>query len=126
MPKGKPHNAKKKAAAIADLLTGDGVCEVAARYGLDKSVVSRWKAKIPAGELQRVATKKDADLDDTLFDCVKGSLESLAAQAKAAGDSDYLRKQSAKDLAMLHGVMFDKTFRLLEAAAINQPWPENK
>lgn len=35
--------------------------------------------------------------------------------AKAASDPEYLRKQSAKDLAMLHGVMFDKSFRILES-----------
>jgi len=115
MPKGKPHTAKKKGAAIACLLTGDSVSEVAAKHGLDKSVVSRWKARIPAGELQQVATKKDGRLNDVVFDCVEANLESLTAQAKAASDPEYLRKQSAKDLAMLHGVMFDKSFRILES-----------
>jgi transposase-like protein len=114
MPKGKPHNAKKKAAVIASLLTGYSVSEVALRHGLDKSVVSRWKARIPAGELQRVATKKGEQVTDAVFNCVLGNIEALTAQAKAASDPEWIRNQSAKNLAMLHGVMFDKTFRILE------------
>lgn len=56
MPKGKPHSAQKKAIAVACLLTGDSVSEVAAKHALDKSVVCRWKAKISAAELQTLAT----------------------------------------------------------------------
>jgi len=66
--------------------------------------------------LQRVATKKSEETDDAVFDCVKGNLESLTAQAETAGEPEYVSKQSARDLAMLHGVMFDKAFRLLEIA----------
>jgi transposase-like protein len=113
MPKGKPHSANMKAVAIASLLTGDSVSEVATRHGLNKSVVSRWKAKIPLGELQRVATKKGEKIDDAVSDCVRGNLESLTTQAKAVSDPEWIRKQSAKDLALLHGVMFDKSFRIL-------------
>jgi len=98
------------------VLTGFSVSEVAKEMGLDKSVISRWKSKIPAGELQRVATKKSEETDDAVFDCVKGNLESLTAQAETAGEPEYVSKQSARDLAMLHGVMFDKAFRLLEIA----------
>jgi transposase-like protein len=115
MPKGKPHSHKKKAAVIADLLTGDRVSEVAVRYGLDKSVVSRWKARIPAGELQRIATKKGEQIDAAVSGCVRSNLESLTAQAKATSDPEWIRQQSAKDLALLHGVMFDKSFRILES-----------
>lgn len=114
MPKGKPHSSQKRAAAIADLLTGETVSEVAARHNLNKSVVSRWKARIPAGELQRVATKKGEQLDEAVFGCVRGNLESLTAQAKATSDREWIMKQPARDLAMLHGVMFDKSFRILE------------
>jgi len=67
-------------------------------------------------ELQRVATKKSEETDDAVFDCVKSNLESLTAQAETAGEPEYVSKQSARDLAMLHGVMFDKAFRLLEIA----------
>lgn len=116
MPKGKPHSNKLKGAAIAALLTGDSVSEVAARHGISKSVISRWRAKIPEGELQRVATKKGQRFDDAVGNSVRASLESLTAQAKAVSDPEWLRQQSAKDLAMLHGVMFDKSIRLIESA----------
>ena len=104
-----------RGAAIAALLTGDSVSEVAVRHGINKSVVSRWKAKIPNGELQRVATKKVQQFDDAVSSSVRASLEALTAQAKAMSDPKWLRQQSAKDLAMLHGVMFDKCFRILES-----------
>jgi transposase-like protein len=115
MPKGRPHSAKVKGAAIASLLTGDTVSEVATKHGLDKSVVSRWKARIPKGELQRVATKKGEQIDCKIFECAKSNLESLTAQAKTTGDPEWIRQQSAKDLALLHGVMFDKSLRILDA-----------
>jgi len=65
--------------------------------------------------LQRVATKKGEELEDAVSGCVTANLESLTAQAKAVSDPDWIRQQSAKDLAMLHGTMFDKSFRILES-----------
>lgn len=50
-----------------------------------------------------------------MFNCVKSNLESITVQAEALSDPEYLMKQSARDLAMLHGVMFDKALRLLGA-----------
>jgi len=64
MSKGKRHSTKTRSAAIALVLTGFSVSDVAKEMGLDKSVISRWKSKIPAGELQRVATKKSEETDD--------------------------------------------------------------
>lgn len=93
MPKGKPHNADKRAAVIASLLTGDSVSEVAEKHGLNKSVVSRWKGKIPVDELQRLATKKGDYDDDAVFDCVTSNLRSLMEQAETVRNPEYLRKQ---------------------------------
>jgi hypothetical protein len=112
---------------LVDLLTGHGVCGVAVRHGLSKSVVSRWKAEIPAVELEQVGTKKREQFADAVSGCVTANLESLTAQARAASDPDWIRQQSAKDLAMLHGVMFDKSLRILGATMrfrqpLSQQW----
>lgn len=37
------HDVRVKAAAIAAMLTGDGVRQTARRYGVPRSTVSRWR-----------------------------------------------------------------------------------
>ena len=46
---------------------------------------------------------------------LKGSLHTLQEQARFFADAEWLRKQDAADVAVLHGVLTDKVVRLLEA-----------
>ena len=101
---------------MASLLAGQGVMEVASQYNLDASVVSRWKSSIPESQLQVIAIKKGERIEHLLFEYLTETLVTLKEQAIIARERDYVTKQPAGELAVLHGVMADKAVRLLEAA----------
>src|SRR5690606_22248922 len=98
-----------KAAVMAALLVGQGVAEVAKEYRLPQSTVSRWKAEA------RSEAGLSEDIGELLLTYLRQSLSTLRAQAEFFGNTDWLRRQKAADVAVLHGVMTDKAVRLLEA-----------
>ena len=106
---GSHHPPEVRAAAMAALLAGQGVGDVAAEYRLPTSTVSRWKA-----EARREAGRSD-DVGELLLDYLRENLSTLTAQAVVFRDPVWLKGQAAGELAVLHGVMTDKAVRLLEA-----------
>lgn len=113
--RGRRHSEEVRAQVIAALLAGQGVMEVASQYSLDASVVSRWRSAIPDDQLQVVASKKGQEIEDLLFKYLTTTLKTLKSQAEIAGEREYIIKQPAGEFAVLHGVMADKSIRLLEA-----------
>src|ERR1043165_4338797 len=111
--RGRKHSDEVRAQVMASLLAGQGVTEVASQYNLDASVVSRWKSAIPSDQLQVVATKKGERIDHLLFEYLTETLVTLKEQTILARERDYVTKQPAGELAVLHGVMADKAVRLL-------------
>lgn len=103
------HPPEVRAACMSALLAGQGVTEVAKEYDLPTSTVSRWKAKA-----RKEAGRTD-DVGALLLDYLTENLRTLRAQAETFRDADWLREQDAGELAVLHGVMCDKSVRLLEA-----------
>jgi transposase-like protein len=101
---------------MAALLAGQGITEVATQYNLDVSIVSRWRSAMPDEQLQVVAIKKSHDIEVLLFKYLTQTLITLDEQAKVVSEREYIIKQPAGELAVLHGVMADKAIRLLEAA----------
>lgn len=114
--RGKAHSDETRAAVISALLEGQGVTEVADRYKLDKSVVSRWKNELAPEQLQQVSTEKRERLADLIERHLRTSLESAAGIAAKVNDETWIAKQNASDVAVLYGVLTDKSIRILEAA----------
>lgn len=114
--RGKRHSDDVRAQVMASLMAGQGVAEVASQYNLDMSVVSRWRSAMPSDQLQVIASKKGERIEVLLFDYLTETLTTLKEQAIIARERDYVTKQPAGELAVLHGVMADKAVRLLEAA----------
>jgi transposase-like protein len=114
--RGKKHSDEVRAQVMAALLAGQGVKEVATSYNLDISVVSRWRSAIPNDQLQLVATKKGERIETLLFEYLTETLTTLKEQTILVREREYVTKQPAGELAVLHGVMADKAIRLLEAA----------
>ena len=112
----KRHSDETRAAVLAALLAGQGVSEVARQYKLDPSVVSRWRSKLSVQELQELATKKRDEFSELLSAYLREALVTLRVQVEFFRDNAWLRKQSAHEVAVLHGVTTDKAIRLLEAA----------
>src|SRR5688500_14626915 len=113
--RGKSHDPELKAAVLAALLTGQGVNEVARQYSLDPSIVSRWRKTLPADQLQQLATEKRDEIGDLLVCYLRENLTTLQVQVRHFRNEVWLQDQSASELAVLHGVLTDKSVRLLEA-----------
>ena len=110
-----------KAAAMGALLTGQSVAEVAREYKIPEGTVKSWKSRQNGEHVAEVATEKRAEVGDLLLDYLRASLAALRAQAELFSDREWLRKQEASQLAVLHGVQTDKAVRLLEALSHANP-----
>ena len=100
---------------MAALLSGQSVTEVAAQFNLGKATVSRWRSTISLERLEQIGTEKTENLERLLMNYVRQNLKTLTAQSEVAGRASYIEKQPASELAVLHGVMADKTVRILAA-----------
>ncbi len=112
--RGKAHAREVKAQAIAELMAGDSPTVIAARYDLPRKSVSNWKAALTPEQLAEVSRNTRGRLDELVCDHLEATLQSLSAQAKAAGDPEYISKQSAGDLARLHDTMFERAFSMMD------------
>ncbi len=85
---------------------------------MPKGTVSGWKrqAEGEAAGVGARATQKE-EIGELLIGYLRANLSALTQQAKVFADPEWLQKQSASELAVLHGVQTDKAVRLLEALA---------
>jgi hypothetical protein len=110
------HSQEVKAQVMAALLAGQGVGEIAEQYSLPKSTVSTWKAELGDAQSEQIRTKKSERLDELIYEYLAANLAALREQVEVASDPAYIKRQSADNLAVLHGVMADKAIRILDAA----------
>jgi transposase-like protein len=108
-----------KAAALADsVLIGAGAA--AAKYGIPFGTLTSWRCR---EDLQPIAVVKKDRIGMLVAAYVEANLQALTAQAYVSSDPEYINRQPAEGLAILHGVMADKSVRLLEAISRHQPDP---
>lgn len=108
-----------KAAVMAALLEGQSVGKVAGRYEIPDTTVRGWQKKaeeIAKQKLRENSLQKEvgASLDELLLLYVAENLTTLRAQAVFMRNEEWLKLQNASEVAVLHGVVADKTIRLLE------------
>lgn len=102
-----------KAAVLAALLTGQSVSAVAREYKVPKTTVWAWKQNTESPVPNNPNAKRE--IGDLLLVYLRTAIETLTAQQRVFADVDWLKKQPASELAVLHGVTADKAIRLLEA-----------
>jgi transposase-like protein len=112
MARDTPHPPALKADVVAALVAGGKLADVCREFGVPKSTVERWKiehvgASRPLHERTREAV--GALILDTIID----SLQALRVQAGTLGDPDWIKNQSAAELAALRQVEWDRLLRLL-------------
>ena len=115
MARGKPHSDELKAAVLAALIAGEGVEEVAEHFNLPLATVGTWKKEINPKQFETLRNKKQKNFGDLLSSYLSETLETLSIQARHFRDKDWLERQSAAELGVLHGIQTDKAIRLLEA-----------
>lgn len=107
-----------KAAALAALLAGQAPSLVAATFGIPVGTLKSWKSRQLRGDsVATVATDSRERIGTLLLDYLAETLETLRIQQKVFRDTEWLRKQSAAEVATLHGISVDKAIRLLEGLA---------
>lgn len=103
----------EKAAALADVyLLGPGA--TAAKYGIPRSTLSTWQETY---EIVHDPSIKKGRIETLAMIYLEASFQALTAQAYVVSQPDYIERQPAGELAILHGVVADKSIRLLEALA---------
>jgi len=107
-----------KAQAMAALLAGQSFAQVSALFGIPSGTLRSWKSRQSRGEqVAVVATEKRERIGALLLEYLEINLETLKIQQLAFRNEEWLAKQSASEVAVLHGVSFDKAVRLLEGLA---------
>ena len=103
-----------KAQVMAALLTGQSVSEVAKTYDIPRGTVANWSADRDK-TLDQTQPNTKKEIGELLVEYLKASILALKAQAEVFGDKQWLTKQPASELGVLHGIAADKAVRLLEA-----------
>lgn len=110
-----------RAAALADVvIIGQGA--TCAKYGIPRSTLGLWQQTYVTR--QDLVLKKDR-IGELAITYLEANLQALTAQAHVASQPDYIERQSAGELAILHGVLADKSLRLLEAIRPSVPHPND-
>jgi hypothetical protein len=117
MARGIPADDAVRAAAIADVTLGCSISEAARKHGVSRTTVQRWcKAQgVDLATCAPLVPQKRTDLGARIAEYLDTGLQALTAQARVAGDPEYIKKQPAGELAILHGVLSDKLVRILAA-----------
>jgi hypothetical protein len=123
--RGKDRGEEVKAQVIAALLAGQGVNEVARNLNIPKANVSRWGREV-AEQLEQLGTQKKDEIGELLTGYVRSNITALRVQTEHAADTTWLKKQSASEVAVLHGVLADKLVRILEAAEAGREYAEQR
>lgn len=107
-----------KAQALAAMLAGQAPAQVARALNIPVGTLHSWKSRQKNGDsLASLASEKKERIGALLLEYLETTLETLKQQQELFRDAEWLYKQSAAEVATLHGVSFDKTVRLLEGLA---------
>jgi transposase-like protein len=105
-----------KAACVAAIFAGQAFAAVAAQFNVPTATLRSWKARALAGGAGPLVSEDvRARIGELLVGYLAEAIEALRKQAVVAGDGEYLKKQSAGELAALHGEFADRALRILEA-----------
>lgn len=106
-----------QAQVVAEWKSGSSERTLAQMHRVSRRTIARWVA----GHERAVKTNTLAayDLDAMALRLISGSVSTLGAIHGIGQQEDWLRKQSADELAIFYGVIADKLIRVL--AAIPKP-----
>lgn len=109
------YSEETKAAVMAALLAGQSVSSVSNEYNIPRSTVGNWRVKLGQAGVPSVPDTKKEQIGELLVAYLHANLKALESQSQVFSDKEWLQRQSASELAVLHGVMTDKAVRLIEA-----------
>lgn len=120
MARGVQHDESTKAAVMAALLTGQSASVVASEYRIPLGTVKAWAVEVRRENGVDAVSDRRERIGALLVDYIEAALVALRAQAEQFSDKTWLARQPASEVAVLHGVIADKTIRILEALAVDE------
>lgn len=102
-----------RAAVLAAVASGQSVNSIAKQYGISHAAIRRWRDIALAPPIG--AQQKKQAIGEQVYGLLEDSIETLRVQVRAMRDEEWIKKQSAADLAILHGVLHDKARNVLAA-----------
>lgn len=98
--------------ALAALLAGNTPRRVAEEHGIPLNTVKSWRRRLKRGEIAMLHPKKGND--GLMHEYIESVLRSLIAQSSTLQDREWIQRQGAGAVALLYGIVFDRTIRSLE------------
>lgn len=114
--RGQKHSDETRGQALAALLEGQGVSEVARKYNLPRTTVRDLKASIDSEQFAEVRHKKEESLAGLIEGHLSASLKAAQEIASQASNAEWRNKQDADKLGVFYGIVTDKAIRILEAS----------
>ncbi len=107
------HPAKVKRAALARLVVGESPGSVARGMALPYSTIKRWQSEALGKNGHQKKAAGASALGAGVGDYLGEALVSGRALVVTLRDPGRLRAMGARELAIAHGQLFDRAFRLL-------------
>jgi hypothetical protein len=120
------HDPETRAAVLAALLSGSSIADISRRLKIPDSTIADWRDQAGIGPKAPktpgyIREEQKADLGERVGGYLDDILVTVRAQAIHTRDPEWLHRQNAHDLAILHGVLVDKAIRLLGALRVDEP-----
>jgi hypothetical protein len=119
MARGKQFTPEVKAQALALRVAGQSPREIAAATGVHENTIGEWYKALPTSTVTKL--KRDQRVDELLQGYLEAVLVALTVQAEVFADRAWIAKANAQQLGILHGIIADKAFRIVEA----KQWAES-
>jgi len=103
----------RKARAMALLAIGTSAHKVADDLEIPRTTVRRWRDQALRMSNKNGPLKKEK-IGDQVFAYMEESIDTQRGLLRAISEPERLMQMSAKDLAKVHGDMFENTMRLLQ------------
>lgn len=110
------HPNRKKATVVSALILGMGVNEAARKFKVPEPTVSRWNTAIVQEGTNQNESVKQFRFENLVAEALEEQLLAMKHIAKQAQDAKYTINQGASELAVLFGVIADKSLAILGAA----------
>ena len=112
------HSSETKARALAALLMGERPAVISRNLGVPEGTVRSWKCRLKKQPDATLKKRGSIAFGELLMEHLETSLHSLIAQSKQMADPEWIHRQPAGELAVLFGILFDRTMRVFELAEV--------
>lgn len=111
---------KLKAKVIADILLHAGsLQEIAAKHNVPDATIRTWNSRLvkhsEVAQIETDETQVKQRIGDHLLTILNANLKAQLAQLETFANREWLEKQNAKDIGILHGILQDKAVMLIGA-----------